>query len=325
MRFPLHPSAALVLAALTSSIGLAATVRAQNDLDAFMKAVLARRDDNWQKLQQYVLDEREEVDIHTGGRQSLWGERRDYTWYLRDGLFVRSPLKVNGVTVSEADRRKYEAEFVKREQAREERRRKREKSINGSKDDALKEEAPRDLQGLIRQAYQPQFISTAYFLRFKFDEGRYALAGREQVEARDALRIEYYPTKLFSPEKRDDAEEWRRRRERGDAYAAALTRLMNKASRVTLWIEPTSHQILKYTFNDLDWDFLPGQWLVNVLGVTASMTMGEPFPDVWLPRSMEVQVGMRIATSDLDLRYAVDYHDYRRAEVSSGIGVPERR
>ncbi len=51
----------------------------------------------------------------------LWGERRDYTWYIRDGFFVRSPLKVNGATVGEGDRRKYEADFLRREQAREKR------------------------------------------------------------------------------------------------------------------------------------------------------------------------------------------------------------
>jgi len=48
----------------------------------------------------------------------LWGQRSDYTWYIRDGFFVRSPLKVNGVTVSEADRRKYESDFLKSEQER---------------------------------------------------------------------------------------------------------------------------------------------------------------------------------------------------------------
>ena len=32
-------------------------VTAQSDLDAFMERVLARRDDNWKKLQQYVLEE----------------------------------------------------------------------------------------------------------------------------------------------------------------------------------------------------------------------------------------------------------------------------
>ena len=81
-------------------------VSAQTDLDAFMKDVVARRDDNWKKLQQYVLDEREEIDLRGPGNLRMWGEQRDYTWFIRDGFFVRSPVKFNGVTIGEADRRK---------------------------------------------------------------------------------------------------------------------------------------------------------------------------------------------------------------------------
>src|SRR5881396_564175 len=89
------------------------------DLDAFMQQVLARRDDNWKKLQQYILDERERIELRGPNRTLLWGERREYTWFIREGLFVRSPVKFNGVTISEADRRKFEADFLKRAQRRE--------------------------------------------------------------------------------------------------------------------------------------------------------------------------------------------------------------
>src|SRR3989442_321306 len=91
---------------------------AQTDLDAFMRQVLAKRDDNWKKLQQYVLDERETIDLRGPSRVPLWGERRDYTWYIRDGFFVRSPVKVNGVEIGDADRRKAEADYLKRAKAR---------------------------------------------------------------------------------------------------------------------------------------------------------------------------------------------------------------
>ena len=68
---------------------------------------IARRDDNWKKLQQYILDERETMEVRGPAHVTLWGERRDYTWQtLRDGYFVRSPLKVNGATVGESDRLK---------------------------------------------------------------------------------------------------------------------------------------------------------------------------------------------------------------------------
>src|SRR5262245_55849772 len=65
--------------ALAAAAGLAIAfvaaplVQAQSDLDAFMRQVMERRDDNWKKLQQYILDEREELDIRGPGKLPLWG------------------------------------------------------------------------------------------------------------------------------------------------------------------------------------------------------------------------------------------------------------
>ncbi len=293
-------------------------ISAQTDLDAFMQQVLARRDDNWKKLQQYVLDERESIELRGPGDISLWGERSDYTWYIRDGFFVRSPLKVNGAAVGDADRRKYEADFLRREQARD--KRFRDRQSGSVEPPAGSGASPTDVDSFIKQTRQPQFISSAYFLRFRFDEGRYALVGRERLEDREVLRIEYYPTRLFTDQGR------RPRNGDGkpqdDAYAQQLMRLMNKKSKVTLWIEPTSHQILKYTFDDLGWEFFPGQWLARISDVNASMTVFQPFPDVWLPRGLEMNIGMLFALGPVNVRYTLDYHDYRRADVTSKVGIP---
>ena len=49
----------LVAAAVLVVLSIPAA-SAQSDLDAFMQRVLARRDDNWKKLQQFILDERED-------------------------------------------------------------------------------------------------------------------------------------------------------------------------------------------------------------------------------------------------------------------------
>ena len=57
----------------------------------------------------------------------------------------------------------------------------------------------------MQETRQPEFVSSAYFLRFKFDAGRYALVGREQLEGQDVLRVEYYPTKLFCRRRRTAA------------------------------------------------------------------------------------------------------------------------
>lgn len=336
----------LALSVLAAVPLLRTPVSAQNDLDQFMKEVLAERDSNWKKLQQYVLDEREQFEVRGPSGAPLWGEQRDYTWYVRDGLFVRSPLRVNGGAVREADRVKYEREFLEREQRREARASQSARRGAGAQADADSkpepdrgpappngDEAPRDVDGLISQTRQPEFISSAYFLRFTFDQGRYAFVGRERLNDIDVLRIEYYPERLFSERRRQELREElegdRRRppprdsaRER--AYDAELRRLMNKSSKVTLWIEPKAHQIVKYTFDDLGWNFFPGQWLAQVDGATASMTMGQPFPDVWLPNQLQLDIRMLLAVGRVNMRYELRYDNYRRPDVQSKVGVPDR-
>ena len=86
-----------------------------NDLDQFMEQVLVQRDQNWKKLQQYVLEEREAFEVTGPGGTPLYGLRRDYAWFIRNDIFVRSPTTVDGVRLSEADRQKAEAEFIAEE------------------------------------------------------------------------------------------------------------------------------------------------------------------------------------------------------------------
>ena len=325
-------AAAVLLAGVSLFRAPAApVVAAQSDLDTFMQQVVARRDDNWKKLQQYILDEREQIEVRGPAHVSLWGERREYTWYIRDGFFVRSPVKVNGVTIGEADRQKYEADYLRRVQKRD-RRNDRGRTAPPTPDtETVPAEAPTDVASLIRQSRQPEFISSAYFLRFKFDAGTYALVGRERLENLDVLRIEYYPTKLFPEERRDgrDGREGRRGQtgrekqdqekqdqEKQDQEDALFNRLMNKVALVTLWVEPGSHQIVKYTYDNVALDFLPAQWLVHVDDVRASMTMGQPFPDVWLPRGLEMNAALSFALGNVEFRYALDYHDYRQADAT---------
>lgn len=311
-------AAALIVATFLFQSQNGAAVAPQSDLDAFMQQVLARRDDNWKKLQQYILDEREQIEVRGPAHTSLWGERRDYTWYIRDGFFVRSPLKVNGVAIGEADRRKYEADYLQRMQRRDQRAADKQRR---DQDGAI--EAPTDVAGLLRQSRQPEFISSAYFLRFKFDAGTYALVGRERLEDRDVLRIEYYPTNLFSDRREgresQEGQKGREGRQKRDGEDALFNKLMNKVALVTLWIEPASHQIVKYTYDNVALDFLPGQWLAHVDDVRASMTMGQPFPDVWLPRALEMNAAVTFAIGTVDLRVALDYHDYRQADASIRI------
>jgi len=303
----LFVSCAVLLALL---LPVAAQQREASDLDAFMARVIARRDDNWKRMQQYVLDERETFQILGPGGTPFYGFRREYLWFPRDGdgVFVRSPLTVDGVKLGEAERRKAEADYLRREERRDKRREDREKTA--AADDGSP--ATEVIGDGVRQALEPGFVSAAYFLKFKFDPGQYALAGRETFEGRPVLRIEYYPTKLFSEGRTRPNAKVRGR-------DVDIEPKMNKAALVTLWVEPTAHQILKYEFRNLPWDFLPGRSIVRVDDVTASMEMGQPFPDIWLPRAIRIAIDFSTAVGELKGRFATDYHDYRLASVSTRI------
>src|SRR5688572_9535215 len=87
-----------------------------------MERVIARRDENWKKLQQYILDEREAFQLTGPDEGRLYGFERDYTWFIREGYFIRSPLKADGVRVSEAERATFERDWIEREKQREKRR-----------------------------------------------------------------------------------------------------------------------------------------------------------------------------------------------------------
>ena len=311
-----------------------ASLNAQSDLDAFMEKVLARRDDNWKKLQQYVLEEKEGFDLTGPGRFPLWGMRREYNWFIRDGIFVRSPISADGVKLSEADRRKAEDQWLRRQKNREAReKRNAEREAKGlpperedrgvvigpngvqtiSSDDQDKGTTITNTEDMLKQVREPQFVSSAYFLKFKFETGHYALAGREKIGDIQALKIEYYPQAGLFKEGRSKPD--RKVKDEDEK----LEEKMNKSSMVTLWVDPTTHQILQYTFDDMDWDFFPGRSLVRISNVEATMQMGQAFPNIWLPKSIEMQFEMMLAVGAVDATYRVDYQNYKEAAVTYKI------
>jgi hypothetical protein len=299
----------VLLACLSASVAAQTAPPAPpTDLDAFMSRVLERRDENWKKLQQYVLEEREVAQLTGPGAKPLYGMRRESAWFPRDGRFIKSPLRINGVTIKEEDRRKAEAEWLKIEERREKRRAEREKRENADNETST---TPLTEEGL-RQVLEPGFVSAAYFLRFKFDPGHYALAGRERFEGRDVLKIEYYPSKLFSEGRTRPNKELRKR-------GVEIEAKMNKNAQVTLWVDPAERQILKYDFENVDLEFLPGRSMVRIDGMNAAMEMGQPFPSVWLPRSLRIGFDVSTALGEINGRYAVDYYDYKLATVATKV------
>lgn len=278
------------------------------DLDTFMSRVLARRDENWKKLQQYILEERERFVLVGPGERRLYGFEREYSWFIRQGYFVRSPLRADGVQIGDGERRRYETQWVVNEKKREARRTRR---TADASDGTIESPPPSDepVEDIVKQGIEPQFVQAAYFLRFKFEPGHYGLVGREVVDGIPALRIEYYPAELFREGRTRPNKQLRKRDNE-------VEEKMNKASLVTLWIAPQTHQILKYTFDNVDWDFLPGRSLVRVDSLVASMRMTEAFPSVWLPRDITGRFRLTMAMGSVDAMYDVQYHDYKQADVT---------
>jgi hypothetical protein len=293
------------VASLGVVIGLSG-VSAQSDLDELMSQVLSHRDENWKKLQQYVLEEREAFQLTATGGARLYGFERDYSWFVREGFFIRSPIRADGVTIAEGERRRADDEWLARQRRRETRRAARDGTTSELTDPA----APAgSIEDVLRQSIEPQFIQAAYFLRFKFDPGQYAFVGPEELAGKRVLKIEYYPTKLFSEGRTRPNKSLRDRDDQIDEK-------MNKSSLVTLWVDPAARQILQYDFHNIDMDFLPGRSIVQIDGMDATMRMTQPFPDVWLPQSIAVTFQATLAIGTIDARYSVDYHDYRLADVT---------
>lgn len=300
-----HPST-------TSGTRQASPSPAESDLDRFMERVLARREVNRKVLNDYVLDETETFEILGPGRAPLSRTHREFTWYVRDGMHVRSPTRFNGVGVGDEARDEYERKWIRRERERQEKTREQKKTASGT-------ERPPGLPT------EPRFVSEAYFMDFKFEPGNYLLASRETFEGHEVLRIEYYPTRLFSDDDKDReadtaGERQRNRREREDERQ--IERRMNKTALVTLWIDPREHQIVRYTFDNVWLDFLPGAWLVRVDDIRASMTMGQPFPGVWLPREIHVSGGATLASGSFDIALSRVFEHYREANVETKVKVP---
>lgn len=323
----MRPWIAAIIAVLLPVVTAGQSPRPATDLDRLMEEVVERRDDNWQKLQQYILTERQRVAVTGPGGLRVFGASHDYQWFVKDGFFIRSPLVANGVTIADAERRRYEDQYLARQKRRDERKAKR----DADKGVTAAAPAPDAVGDLLRQQSEPNFVSAAYFLRFKFDPGRYALVGRETLDGRQVLKIEYYPTRLFADdeetrvevsnkgvdvERQTRDERRRRQREHDEELEDRIEQQMNKVALVTLWVLRDEKQIAKYVFENVDLGFLPGRSLVRIDELTASMRMHEAFPGMWLPQTITADVRIGTAYGPAAATYDISYHDYRQAGVT---------
>jgi hypothetical protein len=313
---------------------------ALNDLDAFMAKVLEKRNENWRTLHDYILSERETFELLGPADIPLHSLRMEFHWFIKDGYLVRSPVKSNGVIISADERHRYEEKWIDHEKKREQRAKDKAEAKAKATADA-KEDSPQraelkisvtgdvEFTGFESQGLEPRFISESNFMQFKFEPGNYYFAGREKIDGREVLKVEYLPSNLFDEdghEKQADKpaakEKTRKPRDEkagNDDEDERINRAMNKTSAVTLWIDPQEYQIVRYTFNNVDWGFLPGRSIVRVDGAQATMTMGREFENIWLPHDVTFSGAITFASGTVRARYSREFFEYRRGEVSARI------
>src|SRR5207247_619600 len=120
------------------------------------------------------------------------------------------------------------------------------------------------------------------------------------LDSHEVMRIEYYPTHLFSDSKesRESKQQTKKESKASETERREeeeIGRKMNKTALITLWVAPEEHQIVKFTFDNVWMDFLPAAWLVRIDGLRASMEMGQPFQGVWLPKNLSIHAGLTSA------------------------------
>ncbi len=89
-----------------------------NEIDRFMERVLENRDASWRRIGDFVLREVLTLDVDGPAGLPIAGFRREYEWYVREDVVVRSPRRFDGVDIGEAERREYEADWLRRRERR---------------------------------------------------------------------------------------------------------------------------------------------------------------------------------------------------------------
>lgn len=272
---------------------------AQEDVDAFMQAVLAKRELNWEATYDYVFNELERFRISGVEIAALQSFDQEYTWYVRDGYLVRSPWSVNGVEVDKDTREEAELEWIEK----------------------------------VKSDEEDERIRRDNFFDFNFEPGNYLFAGRDVFEGREVVKIEYYPTESFFDEDTEedreepDREKRDRKRDEDDEWDEdEFDHMFAKTSLVTLLVLPEEHQIVMWTFENVGFEFLPYRWLFRMDELRVSMVMDQPIEDIWLPREIRATARASTASFNLEIEYSTEFGDYKEPAVGAGVvfGRPKR-
>ena len=151
----------------------------------------------------------------------------------------------------------------------------------------------------------------------------YVPEGREVFEGIEVVKIEYYPTNVFGD---DEPREGEKQDEDEDFDEEAFEHMFDKTSLVTMLVLPEEHQVVKWTFENVGFEFLPYRWLVRMDELRASMIMHQPIEGIWLPREIRAAASASTASFDLNVEFSREFFDYKETAVGAGVvfGRPKR-
>lgn len=276
----------------------------KSEIDKFMEKVLDKRKNNWDQLYNYIFTEKDTFkligNIENPAAQAYTGE---WHWRVKEGFMVRSPYKINGVEVSQEEREKAEAAWIKERKKQKENDERKEKGLAPLEDE--NEESDEDEAGE---------DSREVFFGMNTKKGSFFFAGKTVIDGLELVIVEYYPQEMIKVKdkrkKKSDDEDKQKKAEEN-----RLKKGLNNATKVTFYIKADEHQIIQMVLSIRELDFLPARWLFHFNGIEAKMRWDKPLGDIWMPVEITANGSASMAVGKILLKYKKEFIDYRKTQV----------
>ena len=271
------------------------------------------------------------------GRIPFARMRYEYTWYVRDGMHVRSPLKFNGVPIGEIRAARLRGALGQERgrppqvphRAREQARAGRQGAGDGR---ALDQRAALHLRVLLPGLQ----VRARQLLPRRQGDARRPRGAEDRLPADAAVQRRQRPRPTTSdsattrsatgarrtrrsPRRRPDTRsseaagqgEGARRGHRSQDEQVLAGHAVGRSGVAPDRQIHVRQRVARLPARRAGW--------CKVDDLRASMQMGQPFPGVWLPHNISIHAGVSLALGPMELTYKREFSNYRKADVSSKI------
>jgi hypothetical protein len=221
--------------------------------------------------------------------------KKSYDWFVRDGVFVRSPKSINGVAISPSQRAAAEEKWLK-EKGKDEK-------AKGLLDYYF--ELINDHWAAIEK-HPPYYKFKPSEIYYPFVSGRFIYMGEKIIENHNVAEIIYQPTyEEIIPNKAS-------RRILGSRLDPF------RSINLVFHIIPEMHRIVKLTEG---FESIP----IEALTIIHSMTMAEWDKNIWLPKKFSFLFYCNGGCTEERGRmyYTREYHSFKKAHVETNLSFDD--